>query len=164
MSQPGCRAAERRILDCCNCQDKRPGLASSFENIYCSRVTGQLRFGTRDEITRCLRARLVCQAELVKMVFDAELWLWDARRTQSWTFVNLPTSESEEIRDLADGPRRGFGSVRVRATIGNSTWTTSIFPASQAGYVLPVKRQIRVAETLDVGDVATVTVELVDFT
>jgi Domain of unknown function (DUF1905) len=98
------------------------------------------------------------------MVFDAELWLWDARRTQTWTFVNLPTSESEEIRDLAGGPRRGFGSVRVRATIGNSTWTTSIFPASQAGYVLPVKRQVRVAETLDVGDVATVTVELVDFT
>jgi hypothetical protein len=30
--------------------------------------------------------------------------------------------------------------------------------------VLPVKRQIRVAEALDVGDVATVTVELIDFT
>jgi hypothetical protein len=36
----------------------------------------------------------------VKVVFDAELWLWDARRTQTWTFVNLPASESEEIRDL----------------------------------------------------------------
>jgi hypothetical protein len=40
---------------------------------------------------------------------------------------------------------------------------TSIFPASQAGYVLPVKRQVRVAETLDVGDMAAVTLELVDF-
>lgn len=105
----------------------------------------------------------MCQAEPVKVAFDAELWLWDARRTQAWTFVSLPLSQSEEIRDLAGGLRRGFGSVRVRATIGNSTWTTSIFPASQAGYVLPVKRTVRIAEALDVGDVASVTVELIDF-
>lgn len=103
------------------------------------------------------------QAGLVKVVFDAELWLWDARRTETWTFVSLPASESEEIRDLAAGLRRGFGSVRVRATIGKSTWTTSVFPASPAGYVLPVKRKVRVAEAIDVGDVATVTVELIDF-
>jgi len=100
----------------------------------------------------------------VKVVFDAELWLWEARRAQTWTFVSLPASQSEEIHDLAGGLRRGFGSVRVRATIGSSTWTTSIFPASQDGYVLPVKRPVRVAETLDVGDTATVTVELIDFT
>ena len=50
------------------------------------------------------------------------------------------------------GARRGFGSVRVRATIGSSTWTTSIFPASQAGYVLPVKRPVRVAEEWSVVD------------
>lgn len=109
-------------------------------------------------------ARLAWQARSVKVVFSAELWLWDARRTETWTFVSLPASESEEIRDLAGGLRRGFGSVRVRATIGNSTWTTSIFPASQAGYVLPVKRPIRVAESLDVGDMATVIVELIGFT
>jgi hypothetical protein len=100
----------------------------------------------------------------MQVAFDAELWLWDARRTQNWTFVSLPADQSEEIRDLAGGLRRGFGSVRVRATIGCSTWTTSIFPASQGGYVLPVKRPVRVAEGLDVGDVATVTVELIDFT
>jgi hypothetical protein len=106
----------------------------------------------------------VWQAEAVKVAFDAELWLWDARRAETWTFVSLPPGPSEEIRDLAGGLRRGFGSVRVRATIGTSIWTTSIFPASQAGYVLPVKRAVRVAEDLDVGDVATVTVELIDFT
>jgi Domain of unknown function (DUF1905) len=100
----------------------------------------------------------------VKVVFDAELWLWDARRTQTWTFVSLPAGESEEIRDLAGGPRRGFGSVRVRATIGSSSWTTSIFPEGQAGYALPVKRSVRVAQALDVGDTTRVTVELIDFT
>ena len=41
---------------------------------------------------------------------------------------------------------------------------TSIFPGSQAGYVLTVKRPVRVAEDLDIGDMTTVTVELVDFT
>ena len=99
----------------------------------------------------------------MKVVFDAELWPWDARRTDTWIFVSLPASPSEEIRDLTAGLRRGFGSVRVRVTIGSSTWLTSIFPDSQAGYVLPVKRPVRVAEALDVGDVATVTVELIDF-
>lgn len=77
--------------------------------------------------------------------------------------MSLPASQSEEIRDLVGGLRRGFGSVRVRATIGSSAWTTSIFPGSQAGYVLPIRRPVRVAEALDVGDVATVTVELIDF-
>jgi Domain of unknown function (DUF1905) len=96
----------------------------------------------------------------VRIVFDAELWPWDARRADAWTFVSLPASESEEIRDLAGGLRRGFGSVRVRATIGGSTWTTSIFPG-KAGYVLPVKRPVRVAEALDAGDTATVKVELI---
>jgi hypothetical protein len=40
---------------------------------------------------------------------------------------------------------------------------TSIFPGSGTGYVLPVKRSIRLAEALDVGDLATVTVQLIDF-
>ncbi len=96
------------------------------------------------------------------VVFDAELWIWDARRAESWTFVSLPADASEDIRELAAGPRRGFGSVRVRATVGGSTWTTSIFPDSERGYVLPIKRAVRKAEGLDAGDIASVRVELID--
>ena len=97
------------------------------------------------------------------IVFDAELWTWDARRADTWTFVSLPAEASEEIRALAGGQRRGFGSVRVRVTIGGSAWTTSIFPDSARGsYVLPVKRAVRNAEALDAGDITAVTVELVD--
>ena len=102
--------------------------------------------------------------ELVVVVFEAELWIWDARRPDTWTFISLPAEASEEIRDLADGARRGFGSLRVRVTTGGSTWKTSIFPDSaRGGYVLPIKRAVRTAEGLDAGDSATITVELTDF-
>lgn len=97
------------------------------------------------------------------VAFDAELWKWDARRADGWIFVSLPADVSEEIRDLAGGSRRGFGSLRVRVTVGGSTWTTSVFPGSgTSSYVLPIKRPVRNAEALDVGDIATVTVELID--
>jgi hypothetical protein len=98
----------------------------------------------------------------VEFFFDAELWIWDARRDDSWTFVSLPEEVSEEVRELAAGPRRGFGSVPVRVSIGTTTWKTSVFPDGARGvYVLPVKRAVRRAEGLDAGDVARVTVEVI---
>jgi Domain of unknown function (DUF1905) len=100
----------------------------------------------------------------VRLTFDAELWIWDARRADSWTFVSLPEEAADEIRELAGAtPQRGFGSLRVRVTIGGSTWATSIFPDSgQGSYVLPIKKAVRTAESLTAGDLATVTVELLD--
>ncbi|MFI7601459.1 DUF1905 domain-containing protein [Actinoplanes sp. NPDC049681] len=97
------------------------------------------------------------------IVFDAELWIWDARRGDSWTFVSLPAEESETVRDMTEGVRRGFGSLRVRARIGATTWTTSIFPdKGRAAYVLPVKKAVRRAQHLDPGHTTTVEVELLD--
>jgi hypothetical protein len=97
----------------------------------------------------------------VVVIFDAELWIWDARRAESWTFVSLPAEASEDIRELMAGPRRGFGSLRVQVTVGGTTWKTSIFPGGNQ-YVLPIKRAVRKAEGLEEGDVATMTVELID--
>jgi hypothetical protein len=101
----------------------------------------------------------------VNFTFKAELWMWDARQAETWTFVSLPADDSAEIRELVGTtPRRGFGSVRVRVTVGGSRWTTSIFPDGTRGtYALPIKKAVRKAEALEVGDRATVTVELVDF-
>lgn len=95
--------------------------------------------------------------------FDAEVWLWDARRVDTWTFVSLPADEAEKIRDAAGGVRRGFGSIRVRATVGLTTWTTSIFPDGERDtFVLPVKKAVRKAQKLDVGDTVRVTLEVLD--
>ncbi|CAI7975320.1 conserved hypothetical protein [Frankia sp. Hr75.2] len=105
----------------------------------------------------------MCDAEFVVVVFEGELWIWETRRADSWTFVSLPAEASEEIRDRTGGQRRGFGSLRVRVTVGGSTWTTSIFPDSGRGsYALPIKRAVREAEALDAGGIAAVTVELID--
>jgi hypothetical protein len=94
--------------------------------------------------------------------FDAELWVW-AARDDTWTFVSLPPEASEDIAHLTAAPRRGFGAVRVRVTIGTSRWSTSIFPDRTSGcYVLPIKRAVRTAQSLEAGDTATITVELID--
>lgn len=93
--------------------------------------------------------------------FDAQLRLWDARKSDSWTFADLPTAVADEIADLAEGVARGFGSVRVEVTIGSSTWRTSIFPGATT-YVLPVKAAVRRAQGVEAGDVARVRLGLVD--
>ena len=94
--------------------------------------------------------------------FEAPLWLWEARRTDAWTFVSLPTELADEVLDLVGDRARGFGSVRVEVTVGGTVWRTSIFPSSDT-YVLPVKKAVRRAESLEVGDPVRVQLTLVDF-
>lgn len=97
--------------------------------------------------------------------FEGTVHRWDARTDASWFFVDLPVDASEAIREMQDPAlRRGFGSVRVRATIGGSTWTTSMFPSDGTGpYVLPLKRAVRDAEGLGEGDTTSARVEVLDF-
>lgn len=94
--------------------------------------------------------------------FTTELWEMPTTAA-AWVFVTLPGEASEAIRNTPRPPRPGFGSIRVRATIGGSTWATSIFPDSKVGcYVLPVKKSVRVAEGVGVGDTVGVTVEVLE--
>lgn len=59
------------------------------------------------------------------------------------------------------GPREGFGSVRVQATVGSTTWHTSLFPDATTGsFVLPVKKPVRLAEGLAAGASCEVTLEV----
>lgn len=93
--------------------------------------------------------------------FAAELWRWTAR-TEEWVFVRLPDDVSADIADVPR-PRAGFGAVKVAATIGGFRWRTSIFPErTGVSYVLPVKKAVRTAEGLDVGDVVRVGVETLE--
>ncbi|HMP46042.1 MAG TPA: DUF1905 domain-containing protein [Sphingopyxis sp.] len=57
--------------------------------------------------------------------------------------------------------RKGFGSARVTATVGDTVWNTSVFPHRESGgWLLPVKAAVRKAEALAEGEAVTVTVSL----
>lgn len=88
--------------------------------------------------------------------FEAQLWRWQSH-PGVWMLVTLPEDVSDEIDDAHPGPRAGFNSIKVRARIGGSDWTTSIFPSKDAGsFILPIKKAVRVSEGLDEGSVALV--------
>lgn len=93
--------------------------------------------------------------------FDGEIFRWDARQDAAWFFTAVPPGLSEEIREIPR-PYRGFGSVRVRARVGRSEWSTSIFPGADDVYVLPLKKKVRDAEFLVDGGPVSVHLEILD--
>jgi len=97
----------------------------------------------------------------VQIEFEGEIFRWQSRE-QEWIFVALPAPLSAEIAEIPR-PRRGFGSVRVEARIGLSTWRTSIFPdAAQGAYVLPLKRAVREAEGIGAEGIVSVCLDVLD--
>jgi hypothetical protein len=90
--------------------------------------------------------------------FEAELWLHDGQG--GWCFLTVPGEPSDDIR-LSGAEPAGFGSYKVEATVGRTTWQTSVFPDNGShGFVLPVKKAVRNAEDFDVGDVVRVRLEV----
>ena len=96
------------------------------------------------------------------LTFDFEGTTWEWTGKGAWTFVTLPVETAQDIRYFS-GPRRGFGSIRVEATLGNSRWKTSIFPDRKRGScLLPLKAAVRKAENIRTGDTVRVNLRLVD--
>ncbi len=93
--------------------------------------------------------------------FTAQLWIWDARKSDSWTFATVPPEHSDDLRERI-GPRGGFGSIPVEVTIGASTWRTSVFPDKESGcFVLPIKSAVRKAEAISAGDKTEISLKTV---
>ena len=79
----------------------------------------------------------------------------------SWYFIIVTGDAIGEIHFAAMGRTGGFGSVKVRATIGGTTWETSLFPdRKRGGFVLPVKAAVRKAEGMAEGDRIDLTLEV----
>ncbi|OII26229.1 DUF1905 domain-containing protein [Frigoribacterium sp. MCBA15_019] len=99
----------------------------------------------------------------MEFTFDADLWRWESRRA-FYTFVSLPPDVEDQVLMVAGDLLRGWGSVRVEARVGSSTFATSVFPlGDENAYALPVKRAVRDAEGVGVGDTVAVRLRLLDF-
>lgn len=88
--------------------------------------------------------------------FTGELWFW--KGPAPWHFITVPDAHCDELEATSALVSYGWGMIPVAARIGETGWTTSLFP-KDGRYIVPVRAGVRTAEGLEVGD--TVTVRLV---
>jgi hypothetical protein len=86
--------------------------------------------------------------------FTGEIWHW--KGPSPFHFVTVPEDECADIEASAAFVSYGWGMIPVAVRIGDTRWTTSLWPKDGA-YVVPLKAAVRKAERLDVGDTVTVT-------
>ena len=76
-------------------------------------------------------------------------------------FMTVPEEFVGEIKLHAMETPRGFGSVKVEATVDGFTWRTSIFPSKSSGsYFLPVKIEVLRKTGIAAGDQVMVAFQL----
>ncbi len=84
----------------------------------------------------------------MELEFNGKLWRWKGDAPAAWHFITLPEDVAGQIKFMTC-KGRGFGSVRVKATIGVTSWKTSLFPDKKSGsFLLPIKADVRKAENL----------------
>ena len=100
---------------------------------------------------------------MARSAFSFTADVWEHEGPAAWRFVSLPEPVADEIEATFGHLAAGFGSLRVEVTIGNTRWSTSVFPDRKRGtYVLPLKKQVRVAERLVAGSPAKVSLVVID--
>jgi hypothetical protein len=94
----------------------------------------------------------------VRYEFHSEVWLYPG--AAAWHFVTLPAELGESLRTMRGGSR-GWGSIRVTASVGGTSWRTSLFPDSKSGsFLLPLKAEVRKREAIQAGQARLFAVEL----
>ena len=69
--------------------------------------------------------------------FKADVWLWPG--VGGWHFIKEKKKISREVRE-----NHGKGMIKVKATVKDVTWDTSLFPHKKSkGYLLCLKSSIR---------------------
>lgn len=89
----------------------------------------------------------------VNLEFSGEVWYW--RGPAPWYFITIPEAECVQLEATATFVSYGWGMIPVTAGIGDTEWTTSLFPKN-GSYIVPLKAHVRHAEQLEEGDVVTV--------
>lgn len=85
----------------------------------------------------------------MELAFSGELWFW--RGPAPWHFVTVPDEEAADLEAISAAVTYGWGMIPVTVRVGDSEWTTSLWP-KDGGYIVPLKAWVRRAERIEVGD------------
>lgn len=89
--------------------------------------------------------------------FRGEIIHW--RGPAPFHFVEVPDEQSAAIEAVSSMVTYGWGAIPVRARIGRTEFTTSLFPKGDT-YLVPIKVAVRRAEGLALGDEVAIHLEL----
>lgn len=92
----------------------------------------------------------------MRLTFSGEMWFW--RGPAPWHFITVPEEQCAALQATSGAVTYGWGMIPVTAQVGETRWTTSLFPKN-GRYIVPVKTAVRNAEGLELGE--QVTIELV---
>lgn len=88
----------------------------------------------------------------MRLTFSGPIWYW--RGPAPHHFVTVPDEACDALRAASKLLTYGWGMIPVRVQIGETTWTTSLFP-KDGGYLVPIRVSVRRAESLEEGDGVT---------
>ena len=93
------------------------------------------------------------------MIIEFEGIIFHWRGPAPYFFIAIPAEASANIKAIASQVSYGWGVIPVRAQIGRTQWTTSLFPKDGL-YLVPVRKNVQQAESLGVGDKVALRVEI----
>ena len=89
--------------------------------------------------------------------FSGKIFYW--RGPSPFFFVTVPAKPSRDIKAVSSLVTYGWGVIPVIVRIGDTEFTTSLFP-KDGRYLVPLKVSVRKAENLEEGDKVTVRLEI----
>lgn len=89
--------------------------------------------------------------------FSGTIFYW--RGPAPFFFVTIPAKPSRDIKAVSSLVTYGWGVIPVTVQIGQTVFTTSLFP-KDGRYLVPLKVSVRKAENLEEGDKVNVRLEI----
>lgn len=98
----------------------------------------------------------ICYTVPMQLEFSGPIWYW--RGPAPWYFVTVPDEQSDGLKAISQSVTYGWGMIPVLVRIGQSEWTTALWP-KDGRYIVPIKARIRQAENLQEGEHVSVWLE-----
>lgn len=94
---------------------------------------------------------------IANMTFSGAIFHW--RGPAPFHFVAVPEQVCHDLKAISGAVTYGWGMIPVVAQIGDTRWTTSLFP-KDGRYLVPIKDAVRKAERLEDGETVTLRLDV----
>jgi len=89
--------------------------------------------------------------------FKGKVWKDPAA---NWYFVSLDQKLTDEIKANPNSKTNEYGLIKAEATVGKTSWKTTLFPTKNGNLVFAIKADIRKKENIQDGDTLNIKITL----